>query len=76
MVIKLDPGLESALNESARRRGVDPEVVVIDILRGQLLTPTVAIVPHDEWERRLLGAAKDCGVSLPVEALTSDGMYE
>ncbi len=76
MVITLDPGLESALNESARRRGSTPEEVAIEILRGQLIAPVAVVVPHDEWERRLLGAATDCGVSLPPEALTSDGMYE
>jgi len=32
--------------------------------------------PRDEWERRLLGLAKDCGVSLPNSAVSSDGLYE
>jgi predicted DNA-binding antitoxin AbrB/MazE fold protein len=32
--------------------------------------------PQDEWERRLLAAAKDCGVSLPDSAVSSDGLYE
>jgi hypothetical protein len=34
------------------------------------------IVPRDEWERRLLSAASDCGVSLPNSALSSDGLYD
>lgn len=38
--------------------------------------PEPPIVPRDEWERRLLGVATDCGVSPPPEALTSDGIYE
>jgi len=76
MVIQLDPNLEAALNESARRRGSTPEAVAIDILREQLLNTSGAVTPQDDWERRLLGAATDCGVSLPAEALTSDGMYE
>ena len=29
---------------------------------------------RDEWERRLLGAATDCGVSLPYSALSSEGL--
>jgi predicted DNA-binding antitoxin AbrB/MazE fold protein len=31
---------------------------------------------QDEWERRLLGVAKDCGVSLSDLALSSEGLYE
>jgi hypothetical protein len=76
MEITLDPNLESALNESARQRGLDPVEVIIDILRERLLAPAAAITPQDDWERRLLGAAKDCGVSLSAESLTSEGIYE
>jgi hypothetical protein len=32
--------------------------------------------PRDEWERRLLGLAIDCGVSLPDSAVSSDGLYD
>ena len=35
-----------------------------------------AIVPQDEWERRLLDAAQDCGVSLPDSAVSSEELYE
>jgi predicted DNA-binding antitoxin AbrB/MazE fold protein len=34
------------------------------------------VEPQDEWERRLLGLAKDCGVSLPDSAVSSEGLYE
>lgn len=34
------------------------------------------IEPRDEWERQLLGVAKDCGVSLPDSAVSSDRLYE
>jgi predicted DNA-binding antitoxin AbrB/MazE fold protein len=34
------------------------------------------IEPQDEWERRLLGVAKDCGVSLSDSAVSSEGLYE
>jgi len=34
------------------------------------------IEPRDEWERQLLGIAKDCGVSLPDSAVSSDQLYE
>jgi hypothetical protein len=32
--------------------------------------------PRDEWERRLLGMATDCGVSLTNEQLSREEMYE
>ena len=35
-----------------------------------------AVQPQDEWERRLLGVAQDCGVSLPDLAVSSEGLYE
>jgi predicted DNA-binding antitoxin AbrB/MazE fold protein len=35
-----------------------------------------AVQPQDEWERSLLGVAKDCGVSLTDSALSSEELYE
>lgn len=32
--------------------------------------------PRDEWERRIMSAARDYGVSLPPEATTCEGMYD
>jgi hypothetical protein len=75
MVITLPPQLESALAEQARRRGVAPEALALDVLRRQLL-PAAPPAPADEWERRLFAAAIDCGVSVPDAALSSDGLYE
>lgn len=34
------------------------------------------LAPQDEWERHLLGIVKDCGVSLPDSAVSSEGLYE
>ena len=76
MVITLGPELESALLDVARRRGVVPEALAVDTLRERFLGPFPPITPSDDWERLLLGAAADCGVSLPDTALTSDGIYE
>jgi hypothetical protein len=76
MVITLGPELEAALMEAARRRGVAPEVLALDVLRERFLTPASPLQPQDEWERRLLGLAKDCGVSLPDSAVSSEGLYE
>ena len=36
---------------------------------------SAAIVPRDEWEQRLLDVARDCGVSLPDSAVSSDALY-
>jgi hypothetical protein len=74
MVITLSPELEPALNEAASRRGVAPEVLALDALRERFLGTIPQ--PRDEWERRLLALAKDCGVSLPDSAVSSEGIYE
>ena len=75
MVITLDPDLEAALKELARIRGLAPEVLVIEVLRERLLV-SADLEPQDEWERGLLTAARECGVSLPDSALSSEGLYE
>jgi hypothetical protein len=76
MVLTLGPELEAALNELARRQGIAPEVLALNALRERFLVPASPIQPRDEWERRLLGAATDCGVSLPHAAVSSEGLYE
>jgi hypothetical protein len=75
MVITLDPELESALNEVAHYKGVAPEVLALNVLRERILS-MAALVPRDEWERGLLEAATDCGVSLPDWAVSSEGIYD
>jgi hypothetical protein len=76
MVINLPPPLEAALAEQARRRGVAPEALALDVLRERFLPKVPPVEPRDDWERRLFGAAIDCGVSVPDSALGSDGLYE
>lgn len=76
MVITLPPQLEAVLSEQARRRGVAPEVLALDALRERFLPAPAALEPRDEWERQLLAAASDCGVSLSDEALSREEMYE
>jgi hypothetical protein len=75
MVITLGPELEAVLNELARRQGVAPEVLALNALWERFL-PAAALQPRDEWERALLEAARDCGVSLPDSALSSEGLYD
>jgi predicted transcriptional regulator len=76
MVLTLDPDLAAALDELARRQGIPPEVLALNALRERFLAPAAPVQPRDEWERRLLGAATDCGVSLPHSAVSSEGLYE
>ncbi len=43
----------------------------------ELQLPTNSVTPpQDEWERKLLGLVKDCGVSLANSAVGSEGLYE
>jgi len=76
MVITLTPELEAVLNELARRQGVAPEVLALSALRDRLIALTDAIETRDEWERLVLQAGTNCGVSLPHTALSSEGLYE
>jgi hypothetical protein len=76
MVITLGAELEAALNELASRRGVAPEVLALNALREHFLGNDALLQPQDEWERRLRGLARDCGVSLPDSAVSSEGLYE
>ncbi len=75
MVIALDPELDAALRDLARRQGVAPETLIVNTLRERVLA-AAALRPRDDWERGLLAAARECGVSLPDSALTSDGLYD
>ena len=76
MVVTLGPELEAALQEQARRQGVTPEALVLDVLRERFLGTPALSPSQDEWERRLRSLAKDCGVSLPNSAVSSEGLYE
>ncbi len=75
MVVTLNPELEAALKEQARRQGVAPEELALNVLRERFLTAP-PLEPRDEWERGLLAAARNCGVSLPDSALSSEGLYD
>jgi hypothetical protein len=75
MVITLEPDLEAALSEVARRQGVAPEALAVNTLRERFLV-AASPQPRDEWERRLLGIAKDCGVSLPDQDISREALYE
>lgn len=76
MVITLDPELEAALNDVARHQGVAPEALALSILRERFLDMAPLLPSRDEWERSLRSLAKNCGVSLPDSALSSEGIYD
>lgn len=76
MVITLGPELEAALKAEASHRGVAPEVLALNVLRERFLGTASLLQPRDEWERGLLEAARDWGVSLPDSALSSEGLYD
>ena len=76
MVITLGTELEAALKDHARKQGVAPEVLALKALHERFLGVASLLQPRDEWERGLLEAARDCGVSLPDSELSSEGLYE
>lgn len=76
MVITVGPDLETALRQHAQQEGVAPEALALRVLHDKLIGLAATIQPQDEWERRLLGLARDCGVSLSGAALSREGMYE
>jgi hypothetical protein len=76
MVITLGPELDAALNDAARRQGVAPEILALNVLRERFLATAAPLDPRDEWERGLLEAARPWGVSLPDAALSSEGLYD
>ena len=75
MVITLQPDLEAALTELASRKGVAPEVLA-QRLAGAVPGQCRDVPAARQWERRLLGLAKDCGVSLPNSAFRRETLYE
>jgi hypothetical protein len=75
MVINLGPELEAALTEQATRQGVAPDALALKTLRERFLAGAMP-KPRDEWERRVLGLAKDCGISLPDSAISREALYD
>jgi hypothetical protein len=74
MTITLPPDLESALKAKAEHLGTSPETVALDALREKFPPSRPPIEPRDEWELRLLEIGVDCGVSIPNEVLSSEGL--
>ena len=80
MTITLTPDIEQAVTEQADRRGTTPESLVVEALREKFV-PSGSALPGppqspDDWERMLLSVGTSCGVSLPHEAVSSEGLYD
>lgn len=75
MILQLDPSLEAALNEQARKQGMSPEELALHLLKERLRTDA-KLQPRDEWERELLESARPWGVSLSNEDLSSERLYD
>jgi CRISPR/Cas system-associated protein Csm6 len=79
MTIEIPPELEAQLREVARHQGTSPQELAIRVLAEKVTAEASALTqelqPRDEWERRLLSAAKPRGVVLPNDATSSDGIY-
>lgn len=76
IIINLPPELEAAVNEQAQRRGLAVAKLILETLQARFLAKPLPFEPRDEWERRLLEGAMDCGVSIPDGALSSEGLYD
>lgn len=76
MVITLTPELEAVLTDAARGKGTSPEALALGALRERFMPKDASLEPRDEWERRLLAAASDCGVSLSDDALSRENIYD
>lgn len=76
MTIILSSDLEASLIERARRQGISPEELIVNTLREKFAPNGLPFEPRDEWERGLLAIARDCGIGVPNEALSSEGLYE
>ena len=80
MTIQLAPELEAAVTHEAQRLGTTPEMVVQravqDHLRAHAAPVSLDRSAPQEKLRRILAVARDCGVSLSNEALSSEGLYD
>jgi predicted DNA-binding antitoxin AbrB/MazE fold protein len=53
-----------------------PDKARVKLTVSALEPEVMSIQVQDEWERRLVGIGKDCGVSLPDRAVSSEGLYD
>ena len=77
MRIELSPALFAMSQARAAQLQIGPSVFAERILRQHLAKLSGELpTPQDEWERSLLNAAIDCGVSFSDEDVSSEGIYD
>lgn len=76
MTIGMLPELKAAIQEEARKQGINPEVVAFNALYERFVGKPSPLEPRDDWERQMLSLPIDCGVSLSDETLRRESMYE
>ena len=75
--ITLTPELEQAVVDRAKVEGTSPQDFVLRVLKKSLLPTSVAThLSTIDWERALVAASVDCGVSLTDEAVSSESLYD
>lgn len=42
----------------------------------EVIAAKTLLEPRDDWERRVRGIARDCGVSLSNEVVSSEALYD
>jgi len=72
MVLNLDPPLEAALAEQAKRQGVEPEALAVEILKAKVLPRHLS----EERERLIRSFGVPCGVSPPDSAFLAENLYD
>jgi hypothetical protein len=79
LTIELDPELQATYNAEAQRRGVDPGVVALEVLRAHRPAPppTQKKLTVEEFHKMLdeLAVGSENLPHLPDSALTREGIY-
>jgi hypothetical protein len=75
MVVTLTTELEAVVRAKASEQGISPEMLALKVLRDYFLS-NAPPQPRDDWERGLLAAARNWGVSFSNAALSSEGLYD
>ena len=68
--------MEQALRGRAAELGTHPQCLVFNLLQRVFGLPEFDFTPKNEWEARLINGAKDYGISVPDESLSSEGLYD
>ena len=76
MTQTVDAVYDGAVLRPETALGLEPNTRVRLTVEVLPLSKMTLVEPRDDWERKLFGAAIDCGVSVPDWALNSDGLYE